>query len=171
MPRSAILLSSLAFLALSACDTTPPEPEPVLIESQVVAGSDRLLWKIVLLSLRKMDFPESAENDPANMKAISGWKVELSPWKGRGFRAQAEVSCTPIGPGRWEVETRVKKQVNQSLTRPLDLSYAEWEWVPDDDMAARILLQHIRTFLSPEIKLSEEKDDPIEEYLKKIEER
>ncbi len=171
MTRPAILLSALAALALCACETTPPEPEPSMIESEVVAGSDRLLWKIVLLSLRKMDFPESAEMDPTNMKAVSGWKVELSPWKGRGFRQQAEVTCTPIGPGRWEIETRVKKQVNQSLARPLDLSYAEWEWVPDDVEAARILLQHIRTFLNPSIELSEDEEDPVDAYLRKIEER
>ncbi|MEM7306536.1 MAG: hypothetical protein AAF682_07695 [Planctomycetota bacterium] len=169
--RSVYACLAALLLLTSACNSTPDEPDPTWTEADVVAGSDSLLWKVTLLALRKMEFPESAEMDRSQMKAVSGWKIELSPWKGKGTRHRAEVVCTPVGPGRWTVETRVQKQVNQALAKPLDYSYAEWEWVADDVVAAQILLQHIRSFLDPQIELRERADDPVDEYLKKAGER
>jgi hypothetical protein len=166
--RSLAGLLALVTLAPAACNSTPEEPPPTWARADVVAGSDSLLWKVVLLSLRKMDFPEGADLDRSRMRVASGWKIELAPWKGRGTRKQANVTCVPIGPGRWGLQVRVKTQVNNTLTRPLDYTYAEWEWVADDVESARILLQHIRTFLSPEIELEERPTDPVDEYLKKI---
>ena len=159
-------LALLAALFAGGCSTTPKEPEPVWAETQVTAGSDGLLWKVILLSLRKLDFPEGAEMDRSQMKVISGWKIELSPWKGRGTRKQAEVTCTPIGPGRWALAARIKTQINNALARTLDYSYAEWEWVPDDQTEARIILQHVRAFLAPDIEVKDPPTDPLE-HLKK----
>jgi hypothetical protein len=164
-PWLALLLAPV-LLQAGACSTTPDEPEPSLAETQVVAGSDSLLWKVVLLSLRKLDYPEGAEMDRAQMKVISGWKIELSPWKGKGTRKQAEVVCKPIGPGRWALTARVKTQINNALARTLDYSYAEWEWVPDDQTEARIILQHVRAFLQPDIEVEDAPPDPLE-HLKK----
>ena len=31
---------------------------------------------------------------------------ELAPWKGKGTRKQAVVTCVPVGPGRWNLEAR-----------------------------------------------------------------
>ena len=161
------LLLFLAALLAAACSSTPDEPEPAWAGTQVTAGSDGLLWKVILLSLRKLDFPEGAEMDRAQMKVVSGWKIELSPWKGRGTRRQAEVTCTPIGPGRWALEARVKTEVNNTLARTLDYSYAEWEPVPDDESQARVLLQHVRAFLVPELEVEDQPLDPAQEYLRK----
>ena len=154
--------------AAAACSSMgkSKEPEPVVATTEVLAGSDSLLWKVVLLSLRKLDFPEGAEMERSQMKVVSGWKIELSPWKGKGTRKQAEVTCTPIGPGRWTVEARVKTQINNTLARTLDYSYAEWEWVPDDPSEARVILQHVRAFLQPELEVGEEPVDPLEQFRK-----
>ncbi|MCZ6597427.1 MAG: hypothetical protein O7B99_07310 [Planctomycetota bacterium] len=160
-------LALAAFLGLGACSTAPKEPDPLWVEAEVEAGSDRLLWKLTLLSLNKMNFPEGSEMDPTNMRVVSGWKNELSPWKSEGFREQAEVNCVPVGPGRWRVEARIKRQTNESLTRPLDLRYAEWEWAPDNEMGARILLQHIRSFLGPSIELSEDEKSRLERMIER----
>jgi len=168
-PRAtACLFPILAALALcaSACSVSPSGPEPALAEAEVVAGSDSLLWKVVLLSLRKLDYPEGAEMDRSQMKVVSGWKIELSPWKGRGTRKQAEVICTPIGPGRWTLTARVKTQVNNALARTLDYAYAEWEWVPDDPSEARVILGHVRAFLQPDLEVNEEPPDPLEHVRK-----
>jgi hypothetical protein len=169
--RIVIGLALLSALLAGGCSSTPKEPEPVWAETQVVAGSDSLLWKVILLSLRKLDFPEGAEMDRAQMKVISGWKIELSPWKGRGTRKQAEVLCTPIGPGRWELSARIKTQINNALARTLDYSYAEWEWVPDSTSEARVLLQHVQAFLVPDLEVEDQPLDPAEEYLRKTGDR
>jgi hypothetical protein len=166
-PVKRTLLALCACLALcAACSSAPKEPEPAWAEAEVVAGSDSLLWKVILLSLRKLDFPEGAEMDRARMHVVSGWKIELSPWKGRGTRKQAEVLCTPIGPGRWSLEARVKTQVNNALARTLDYSYAEWEWVPDDPSEARVILGHVRAFLVPDLELEDLPTDPAREHLR-----
>lgn len=156
----AALLAALA-LVCAGCASTPEEPEPTWAEAEVAVGSDSLLWKMLLLSLRKLDYPEGAEMDRSQMHVVSGWKIELSPWKGKGTRKQADVLCTPIGPGRWRLQARVKTQVNNTLARTLDYSYAEWEWVQDDAAEARILLQHVRAFLAPELEVGPEEPDPL----------
>ena len=164
------LLAVLPFLG--ACQSSPPEePDPSWMQSEVHAGSDNQLWKVLLLALNQTGFPEGAEMNRGDMHIESGWKIELSPWKGKGTRRQALVTCTPVGPDRWEVSVRVRKQINNALARTLDYSYAEWEWVEDDDVQARILLQHLRGYLDPQIELTEHVEDPVEEYLRKVGER
>jgi hypothetical protein len=58
-------------------------------------------------------------------------------------------------------------QINNTLSQTLDYSYAEWDWVPDDATTARILVQHIRAYLRPDLELHDEPADPVEEYLKR----
>ena len=157
----------IAGLALGSCKSTPKEPEPQWARTEVTAESDDLLWKVILLSLRKMDFPEGADMDRGNMRLATGWRIELSPWKGRGNRRQAVVEAEPIGPRRWRVQARVRMQKNDTLARPMDPTYAEWVWIEDDVSAARIVLQHVRAFLQPELELRPEEVDPVEEYLKR----
>jgi hypothetical protein len=167
--RTGLATAALAALALAgACQSTPEEPDPILATSEVVAGSDNQLWKVVLLALNQNGFPQGAEMNRGEMHVVTGWKIELSPWKGKGTRKQAEVTCTPLGPDRWALAVRVRQQVNNTLAQTLDYSYAEWEWVPDDHVLARIVLQHIRSYLHPEIELRDQPDDPIEEYLRKV---
>ena len=165
MPRVRTLIPILLALLAWSCNSAPKEPDPNWVSSEIAVSSDSTLWQVILLALHKMEFPKSAEMDRANMSLVSGWKIELSPWKGRGTRQRAEVSCTPVGPGRWQVETRVATQINQALARPMDYSYAEWEWVPDDGMTARILMQHIHSYFQRDIQLSEPVEDPIREAL------
>jgi len=161
-------LTLLALLSLGACNSAPKEPEPTWTSSQLVVGSDNQLWQVVLLALNATGFPQGAEMNRGDMHVVSGWKIELSPWKGRGTRKQAEVLCTPLGPGRWSVDVRVKMQTNQTLAQTLDYSYADWEWVDDDETTARIIVQHMRAYLRPELILEDAPADPVEEYLRRV---
>jgi hypothetical protein len=144
------------------------EPEPRWRGVEVSAPSDRVLWKVTLLSMEKMGFPLAAGLDPGAMVATSGWRTTLAPFRGQGYRTQAEVRMEPVAPGRWHVDARVKRQTNESLAKPLDPRQAEWEWASDDELAATILLQHVRSFLETEIPLTERPADPIEAYLESI---
>ncbi len=161
---------AVLLLGFTACSSTPREPDPSWQQGPVQAPSDRVLWKVSLLSLQKMGFPLAGGLDPSSMVAESGWRNHLAPFSGDGFRVMAEVHMDPLGPGEWDVRTRVKKQRNMSIVKPLDARYAEWEWVADDVTAARVLLQHIRTFLEPGIELKERPEDPIEAFIEKAEE-
>lgn len=158
----------LAFVLLPlACNTTPKEPEPTWQTAEVPSPSDRVLWKVTLLSLDKMGFPLSSGLDPSSMKLETGWKLELAPFSKEGRRRKAVVNMTPMGRGKWDIQARIKCQMNKSLVKPLDPRYADWEWIADDVVAARILVQHVRSFLQEDIELTETPSDPIEAYLER----
>ena len=51
-------------------------------------------------------------------------------------------------PGRYKAEVRVKRERNEDLVRPMDLTYAQWEAEPDDVERARVVLHFIEALLS-----------------------
>lgn len=141
-------------LALAAgCKSAPEEPPPDWQSAALPAASSTVLMEVAVLAAEKLGYPLGSGLDPTTMTAVTGWQNSLAPFKGRGFRRQAEVHFDRRPDGTHVVRVRVRKQVNQSLVRPLDLQYAEWEWVPDDRQAARALLQHIRARLAPDLEV------------------
>jgi hypothetical protein len=45
------------------------------------------------------------------------------------------------------VEVRVRREKNDDLARPLDISYAQWKPEPDNQERAQVVLQYIRSML------------------------
>ena len=162
-----VLALLLSILTGASCASSDKEPEPNWTESELSAPTDTILWKIALASAQKMGFPIGAGLDPTTMEFTTGWKTDLHPFKGKGFRTQVHVKMRPIRSGTWAIEARVKKQLNQSLIRPLDLAYAEWEWTGDDVETARILVQHVRSYLGSGIDPVERPADEVEALLER----
>ena len=164
-----VLLLALLVVAtgvLSGCGMTQ-ESEPLWVDAVVDdVPSDRVLWQVTLLSFERLGYAR-ARTDRASMVVESGWKNALAPFSREGYRTKAEVRLEAEGPRRWNVRARVKKQINNSIVNPLDPTYADWEWAEDDSVAARILVQHIRSRFDPEFELRESQD-PIETRLKEI---
>jgi hypothetical protein len=140
----------LGLLFLCSCKSTPEEPEGFWAKAELQAASEKILDETTQLALHKQGYPgrRGLESD---LSIETLWQNHLAPFRGQGYRLQALVKYTPLGAGRYECAVRVKKQKNQALVRPLDLSYAEWEWVEDDEDSARILLQLIRSYFGPEV--------------------
>jgi hypothetical protein len=157
----AVSLLALACLALASCSTTPKEPDPSWQSDEVEVPSDDILWKVSLQSLQKMGFPLGSGLDPSSMVVVSGWRTDLQPFHKAGSRTKAELHMEPVRKGVWRVESRVKKQVNKSLVKKLDPTFADWVWVADDTTAARILIQHIRAYLQPAIHAEPRPADPL----------
>lgn len=133
---------------LGACNLfVQPKPPELWQESEVTASSERVLWEVTLLSLEKSGFPIGARVDPAKLHAISGWMISLAPFRGKGYREQCEVRYTPAGPRTWKVAVRVRREKNDDLVRPLDLTYAQWVPEPDNEERARIVLQYVKSML------------------------
>jgi hypothetical protein len=120
---------------------------------EVAAPSDRVVWQLTLLSLQTQGYPLAAGSDLGVRQVESGWKTDLQPFRGEGQRRRAVVKLTPLAPGRWKLEARVKCEHNQNLVSPLDPVRAEWEHAPDDEAAAKILLRHIGARLRPELEV------------------
>lgn len=118
---------------------------------EVSAPSDRLAWQIILLSVQNLGFPLAAGSDLGSHELESGWKTDMQPFRGEGQRRRAIVKLSPLEPGRWKLEARVRVEHNQNLVSPLDPVRAEWEPAADDEGTTKILLQHIRSRLQPDL--------------------
>lgn len=141
------IVASAVLFFVASCASTGPAPQ--WVSSRVSAGNERLLLEVTELALRKTSFPVGAGLDPARLTATSGWKISLAPFKGKGFREQAVVQFTrETAPGRYKAEVRVKREKNEDLVRPMDLTYAQWEGEPDNVERARVLLHFIEALLS-----------------------
>jgi hypothetical protein len=124
-------------------------------EGSVTAPTERVLWQVTVLALERNDFPVGSGVNPATLKAVSGWRVSLAPFKGDGYREQAHIEWTrdESQPGRWNGRVRVQRQRNENLSKPLDISYAEWEDDPDDVDRARLLFNTVKALLGGEFKV------------------
>lgn len=146
-------LKVLLVLALGAlaCNSGPPPAE--WVERELEAPSENVMWEIVWRSMERMKLPRGSGMDRAELRAESGWLSRPSPFKGKGYRRRAFVEVEPQGEGRFLVRARVQRQRNEALVNPADLRYAEWEWDGEEVEVARILLQHMSSFLEPELPL------------------
>jgi hypothetical protein len=145
-------LALAAFLA--ACSSTPEEPDGTWVEDMVVAPSESVLWQATLSNLWRLGYPVGSQANPSAMTILTGWKTQLSPFRQKGYRLMADIRfmrAEPAADGTpaWDVDVRVKKQVNMALVKPLDPQYAEWEWSDDDEWEAAILLRHILAEFPP----------------------
>lgn len=158
--KSYVALWFVCAIALfsSGCTSTPP---PVWSEGTVEAKNDEILWGVTRLSLEKTGFPIGSGLDREKLHAVSGWKTQLAPFKGEGFRERCEIRYQPLDGRRYAVQVRVERERNDDLIHPLDLSYAQWETDPDDVEKSRIVLSYIRALLgsSFEMKKDENKQD------------
>ena len=166
MPRlRRTLLPALAALALCACSSTDEEPDPAWVEGRVVAPSEGVLWTSTLTNLGRLGYPVGSQANQATMSVVTGWKNQLAPFRGKGFRQQVDLSYTPAEPPEdglyaWDARLRVRTQVNMDIVRPMDPSHAEWEWRVDDVLEAQIILRHILSDFPPAEVLLREEIDP-----------
>lgn len=149
-----MLRTPIAFLALcitlafSSCASTEDGiNDGSWVETEVRAPSLEVLWQVTEYSLRRQDFPVQNRFDSANPMATSGWFVSLAPFKGQGFRERARVRYETLGQGEYLVGTRVERESNECLAKPLDISYAKWKPDADNEGRAKILLHLIRGYL------------------------
>jgi hypothetical protein len=140
------LLLVLPVLSLAACQSSP-KVDPVWVEGEIESPSTHLVWQVSLVALQKAGYPVGAEVDPTTLRAISGWKQSLAPFRGQGSREQAEVTFTHMEEGRYQVRVRVRRERNMDIIRPLDPTYADWEAQADNSLAARRILQLILSLL------------------------
>lgn len=121
--------------------------DEVWVTDQVSAASDRVLLEVLVQALTKEGFPVGTGLDPTRRVAESGWRVDLHPFRGKGYREQAVIRGKALGEGRFDIEVRVRHQTNMDIVRPLDLSYADWKDAPDNEQAAQVLLQLVKSYL------------------------
>jgi hypothetical protein len=134
---------SLTLFAACASSRKPAQ----WVDATLEAPSDSILWDVTRLSLEKTNFPIGTGLERGKMIAVSGWQTSLAPFKSDGFRERAHVEYLSQGNHKYGVKVRVEREINQDITHPLDLSYAEWESDNDNKPRAQIVLGYIKAML------------------------
>jgi len=136
---------------LAGCKSS--EPEGQWLQYEVEAQTDELLIEVTALSLQKCGFPIGSGVDPGHLRIVTGWHNSLAPFRGEGWREQCEVRYEKKTQRHYSVSIRVKREKNDDLLRPLDLTYAQWVPEPDNTDRARMVLQHIRSLLDTDVEV------------------
>lgn len=147
---------ALCAVALVACNSGPKYPANWKA-AEVSAPSENILWAVASQEMQRMGFPLGAGADPSLLAMSSAWKTQLAPFKGDGIRQRAEVRFEARKSGRYGVEARIVKEINDDIVRPLDPSYAKWIEAPDDVETAQVLLHRIQARLGAKLEVGEKK--------------
>ena len=139
-----------AVLGLVGCQLTP-KIDPAWSTAELAAPSENVLWAVAGQELQRSGFPVGSDADPSTLVMRTGWSTHLAPFRGDGFREQAEVRFESVAPERWRVEVRVLRENNMDMKRPIDPSSAEWEAVADNSERAAVILQRIRARLGEKL--------------------
>ena len=155
---SRLVVALLCALCCACASLTEPEEE--WISDEIEVHSERVLFEVTVLSMQKAGFPLGAGLDPSRLQATSGWHISLAPFRGKGYREQCEVRYTPRAPRKYGVEVRVRRENNDDIARPLDISYAQWEKSPDNKERAAIVLQYIKSMLGSPMPVGPKPERP-----------
>lgn len=151
-PRLLPVVAALCLGWSASCAGTEVYPE-VWKSDELEVPSERLLWEVTVMVLDKEQFPVGSQVDPTTLTALSGWRNNLAPWRYKGYRERAAVRYEQLGPQLYRIEVRVEREVNNDPIRPMDLSYADWQPGPDNEQAALVLIQRIRSWIRPGLEM------------------
>ncbi len=136
--------------AISACVSVNTA---IPVERTVSAKTEFELWQALRIAVDLSDYPVGTGADSGKREILSGWKLDLAPYKGKGFRtrviARYERSDAPASSDplvAFDVTIRVEKDTNESY-RSLDPAYADWKGAPDDVVAAKTIMQRLESLL------------------------
>lgn len=155
--RRFVLGAVFAAVGVGGACKMGPEHQPNWATAELAAPSENVLWAVASQELQRMGFPLGVGADPRQLIMSSAWKTQLAPFKGDGFRQRAEVRFEALESGRFAVDARVMREINNDIVRPLDPSHAKWESAPDDVETAQLLIQRIQARLGSKLEVGERK--------------
>jgi len=139
-------------LGAGACNFGGEHPE-MWQTQELGAPSENVMWTVVAQELDHLDFPVGTDVDPVTLTMETGWRLQLAPFRGEGYREKAFVRLRGLEGGRYEVEARVARENNMDMVRPLDLGHAKWEPVGDDVEMTQLLLQRVLARVGSELEV------------------
>ena len=137
-------LSTLAF------NSSTPEQWQT---DEVGAPSENVVWMCAGMALQKQGFPVGTGADPTTLVMTSGWKTSLAPFRGEGWREQAQIKFENVAPKRWKMQVRVARQVNMDVKHPMEAGSAEWRDEADDLEVANMIVQRVRALLEEPLEV------------------
>ncbi len=146
-----ILLLFACVPLLSSCQTFTENWAP----EEIPLCSNQRLWEVSRMALQKNGFPIVHRGfDPKTNVAVSGWDMDLQPFRGHGIRERVYIRFKRAEtPGKLLLDVRVEQESNNNLARPLDPASAEWSSQPDNIGRAKVVLQYIRSLVGSRLEL------------------
>lgn len=156
-----LIVGAFVLPSLTGCKVLTQEYP---VERTVDADSERILWESLRTAIYQSKHPAGLGADPGTREITTGWKLDLAPFKSKGFRtrvlasyvlSQGErkgVTTQEVGVGleAFDVTIRVEKETNESLS-PLNLDRAKWTPADDDAQAAREIMQTFHGLLGTKV--------------------
>ncbi len=142
IPPSARLLPLLCLLLAAFACSTPPAIDETGDWAEVVveeAPPQRDLLSAAEYAVVRAGFPPG-ERDEARGTVVSGWDLNLQPFRNQGARWRGIIKVERVEGGT-RLAARVQHQRNTEKDDTLDPGAAEWEDLADDRGRARVLLQ------------------------------
>ncbi len=153
------IIGTLLALCLFGCALfSSPASEPKWIEDTVEPPNEIILMQVTIHSLNKVGFPIGTGIEAGKLGGVTGWNTSPAPFKSEGYRERCYVEYKPLGGKRYQMRVRVERETNEDIMHPLDLSYAEWEPAPDNDVRAKLVVGQVKAFLNPEFKTTAKQD-------------
>ena len=146
---AAVLCLFLLLPCLAGCQLFRAEKPEVWEESELAVMNQQVLFTGAVYALQKEGFPVGMGADAGKGMIETGWRVQQSPFKGKGFRERAYLEFAPSGDGLHStIRVRVLRETNESL-RPLVQGSAKWERADDPVDVSRRVLQYAHSYLDP----------------------
>ena len=145
-----ILLVLLILLpCLSGCQLFRKKHVEIWEESTIQVMNQQVVFTGAVYALQKEGFPVGMGADAGQGLIVTGWRVQESPFKGKGFRERATLRFAPgEDHASSVVRVRVERETNESF-RPTVQGSAKWERDDDQKSAARRILQYVHSYLDP----------------------
>lgn len=156
-------VAALALCLGAACTSTASGEDGEWVEADLAIPSERVLRQISVLAMERNGFPPGTPDANEPTTIVSGWKIDLQPFKSRGTREKAYVAYEDLGSGKFHVYVRVAKDTNEELAKPLELEQAQWESAADDQEMASRILRYMQTMLGSEFQLAPPVVAPVED--------
>lgn len=163
--RVVLFFAAIALSLCAACSTTGSR-DGEWAEADIDIPSERVLRQIAVLAMERNGFPPGTPDGNEAATIVSGWKIDLQPFKGRGMRQKAHLAYEERGAGKFHIFVRVEKDTNEELAKPLDLEQAQWESAPDDQEMASRIVRYMQTMLGNEFQLAPPIEAPVEDLRK-----
>ncbi len=152
--RALAFLAAFALSLCAACSSTGSREDGEWVEADLAIPSERVLRQIVVLAMERNGFPPGTPDGNEASTIVSGWKIDLQPFKSRGTREKAYLEYEEKGAQKFHVYVRVEKDTNEELAKPLELEQAQWESADDDQEMASRILRYMQTMLGKDFQLA-----------------
>lgn len=164
--RSAVLYLAALMLSLCAACSSTGSSDGEWVEADLDIPSERVLRQISVLAMERNGFPPGTPDGNEPTMIVSGWKIDLQPFKSRGTREKAYLGYEERSAGKFHIFVRVEKDTNEELAKPLDLEQAQWESAADDQEMASRIVRYMETMLGKDFQLAPPVELPIEDSRK-----